>query len=188
MLILLLDLRRRFAIRRGRKSRGGHMTFSVEISRRLDLQLGSFDIAVDGTSALDLQQVLDLNGARHFSQDIRGLAVDITLDIPIGADDHLGRAMDVPYKGAVDSKIAVARDVPFHGCAGADQAGTRAYGLFAEAVRFGFAVKHIIWILITDFLGLRHFQGRRIQLHSRPALQHIPYTLQILIFVPYFLL
>jgi len=121
------------------------MTLAVEVGRRFDLQLGSLDIAVQRASALQLKQILDLDRTGDFPKDIRRLAVDIPLDIAIGADDHLGRTMDIPNQGPVDTEIPVAGNVSFHGGAGADQAGTSADGFFPSTknIRFGLAVKHI---------------------------------------------
>ena len=64
------------------------MTLPIEIGRRLDLQLGSLDIAAHSAAALELQQVLDFNGAGDLSHDVGLLAMDIALDIAIGSNNN----------------------------------------------------------------------------------------------------
>src|SRR5579859_6122145 len=103
------------------------MTFAIEICRRFYLQFRSLDIAIQYTAPFQQEQVFHFDRPRHLPHDVRRLAVDIALDIPIGADDDLCRTMDVSYQRPVDPQIAVAGDVSLHGGAGADQAGARAY-------------------------------------------------------------
>ena len=103
------------------------MTFPVEIGRGLYLQFGGLDIAVQRTAALQLEEVFHLYGTRDFPHDIRRLAIDIPLDIAIGADD-VCRTVDIAYQGPVDPQVTDAGDVALHGGTCADQAGARAHG------------------------------------------------------------
>ena len=120
------------------------MTLSVEVRRRLDLQLGSLQIAVDRTAALQLQQILDLDGTSDLSHDVSLLSLNIALYISIGADNHPGGTIDIAYQGTIDTQITIAGDITFHSRTGAYQAGTRAYrgGPDLKGVRFCFSVKH----------------------------------------------
>jgi hypothetical protein len=167
------------------------MTSTVKVGRRLDLQLGSLDIAIYDAPSLQSQEVLNLDRSGHLAHDIRLLAADITLDIAISADDNLRSTMDIAHERAVDTQITTAGNVAFHSRTRAYQAGTGACGLFCPKLKpFGFSlsVKHKYGILVIDFLRFRDLQSRRIQLHGRITLQHIPNALQILVLIPHLLL
>ena len=107
------------------------MALSVEVCRRLDLQLRGLDIAVHHAALLQLKNVFHLDGTANLSHDIRRLAMDIALDIAIGADHYLSRTVDIPYQGAVDTQIAVAGDVSLHSGPCADKAGALTNGCSA---------------------------------------------------------
>ena len=121
------------------------MTFPIEIGSRLDLQLGSLDIPVDMAPAFQLKQVLDLDRPGYLAHNVGLLTVDITLYNTTCTDDHLGRAVDVPYQVPVDTQIAVAGNIALHRRSGPNKAGAGARGgIFSKDIRFGFSIEHSI--------------------------------------------
>ena len=122
----------------------GHVTFAVEIRRRLDLQLASLNVAIQQAPTLQLQQILDFDGAGDLTHDIGLLAIDIALYDATRANDNFSRTVDIAGQGAVDTDVTVAGNIAFHAGARADQAGTGAAGGLSWHVFFGFSIEHIV--------------------------------------------
>jgi len=122
------------------------VTFPVEIGRRLDLQLGSLDIAVDATAAFQLKQVLYFDSTGDLAHDVSLSTDDIAFHDTIGADDDFRRAVDVTHQVPIDAQVPVAGNISFHRSSGPDKAGAgacRRIGSY-EVLCFGFSIEHSI--------------------------------------------
>ena len=90
------------------------MTFPIEISRGLYLQLGGLDIPIDAAATLQLQQVLYLDGPGDLAHDVGLSTDDVTLDNPIGAYNNFCRAVDITHQVPIDAQVPIAGNVSFH--------------------------------------------------------------------------
>src|SRR5438874_120805 len=96
------------------RSLRSHMTFPIEISRRLDLQLGSLDIPVDATAALQDKQVLYLDSTAHLAHNVGLPTDDVAFHNAIGPYDNFRRAVDITRQVPVDAQVPIAGNVSFH--------------------------------------------------------------------------